>query len=151
MSHKEELVINSTVLEAPLMKKDMATLKAWCGNRHCKCNGSVPTSMKNGPFVHTWAAKCRDGQDREVGIRSYTPFPAYNEDGEPYRFCPYCGEELISACGKCGRKIRSGNHTNCTGCGHYLWRKYAEDQPISGDAAPLNDDFASDIIEDFPF
>src|ERR1700732_83604 len=41
----EELVV-SNVLEAPLLKKDKEPMKAWCGNRYCKCNGRVPTYMK---------------------------------------------------------------------------------------------------------
>jgi hypothetical protein len=149
-SHQEELVV-STVPEASLLKKDKEPMKAWCGNRHCNRNESVATSMENGPFVHTWVAPCRDGQHREFGIRSYTLFPAYHENGEQDRFCSYCGEELISACRNCGREIRSGDHTHCTGCGHYLWRTYAEDQPISGDVAPLDDDCASGITDECPF
>jgi hypothetical protein len=149
-AHQEELVV-STVLEAPLLKKDEETMKAWCGNRHCKRNGSVPTYMNNGPFVHTWVAKCQDGKDREFGIRSYTSVPAYHENGEHDRYCAYCGEELISKCWDCGRKLRSGDHTHCTGCGHYLWRTYAEDQPISGDVGPLSDNVASGITDDCPF
>jgi hypothetical protein len=149
-SHQQELVV-SAVHEAPLLQKDKETMKAWCGNRHCKCNGPVPTSMENGPFVHAWVAKCRDGKDREFGIRSYTLFPAYHENGEENRYCAYCGEELISQCLDCGRRVRSGDHTHCTGCGHYLWRTYAEDQPISGDVAPSNGDSASGIADDCPF
>jgi len=149
-SHQEELVV-STGLEAPLLKKNNEPIKAWCGNRDCKCNGAISTHMESGPFVHTWAAKFSDGHDRELGIRSYALFPAYHENGEHDRFCSYCGEELISACRNCGRKIRSGDHTHCTGCGHYLWRTYAEDQPISGNVAPLSDGFASGITDDCPF
>jgi predicted RNA-binding Zn-ribbon protein involved in translation (DUF1610 family) len=149
-THQEKLVV-SNVLEAPLLKKDKEPMKAWCGNRYCKCNGSVPTYMNNGPFVHTWVAKCQDGEHREFGIQSYTCFPAYNEDGKPNRYCPYCGEELISECWDCGRKIQSGDQTHCTGCGHYLWPTYAEDQPISGDIAPLNDDSAPGSTDAFPF
>ena len=149
-SHQEELVV-SHGLEVPQLGKDKETMKAWCENRYCNRNESVATYMENGPFVHTWVAKCRDGKDREFGIRSYTLFPACHENGEQDRFCSYCGEELISACRNCGRKIRSGDHTHCTGCGHYLWRTYAEDQPISGNVAPLSDGFASGITDDCPF
>jgi len=78
-----------------LLNIDRETTKAFCGNRNCTCNEPVPTYMEKGPFVHTWVAKCRDGEQRELGIRSYAFVPTYNEDGELNRYCPYCGEELI--------------------------------------------------------
>ena len=148
--HQEELVV-STVLESPMLNKDKETMQAWCENRYCKRNGPLPTYTENGPFVHTWVAKCRDGKDREFGIRSYTFVAVYHENSEQNRCCAYCGEKLISECRNCGRRIRSGDHTHCTGCGHYLWRTYAEDQPTSGGVAPSNDDFASGITGDCPF
>jgi hypothetical protein len=150
-SSRQEEVVVSTVLEDPLVKKDKEAMKAWCENRYCTCNRPLPTYTENGPFVQTWVAKCRDGKDREFGIRSYTCVPAYHENGEHDRCCAYCGEGLISACRNCKRGIRSGDHTHCTGCGHYLWRTYAEDQPISGNVAPLSDGFASGITDDCPF
>jgi hypothetical protein len=149
-SHQEEVVV-STGLEAPLLKKNHEPIKVWCGNRDCKCNGRVPTDMENGPFVHTWVAKFSHGHDRELGIRSYTFVPLYHENGEQDSHCAYCGEKLILGCRGCGRRIRSGDHTYCTGCGQYVWRTYAEDHPVSGDVAPLNDPFESGLTDEFPF
>ena len=108
--------------------------------------------MERGPFVYAWVVKGRDGEVRELGIRSYALVPAYNEDGEQIRYCPFCGEGLIVECRDCGRKVSSGDHSHCSGCGHYLWRQYAEDQPVSGDT-PLNDDSApgDDDDERCPF